>query len=268
MPRWTQDDISWSDFDPSRLTADHLKLVKAASLTEYNAARYTQYLTNVFAGNAEFGASIAEWQREEEQHGAVLGRYAEQADPLYDFAATFARFQQGYVIPVDVSQSVRGSKIGELLARCIVETGTSSFYTALAEATDEPVLKIICRQIAGDEFRHYRMFLDAMRKHQRIERLSLTGRLRVVLGRVRESDDDELAFAFHCANEPGATYDHGRSNRTYGALAYRLYRFDHAQRAVAMIFKATGLKSQGWLARRVAHWAWRKMQSRVPVVFS
>jgi rubrerythrin len=262
MPRWTEDDIAWSDFDPEKLTPDHLKLVRAASLTEYNAARYTQYLKNVFAGDGDFAALISEWQREEEQHGAVLGRYAEMADPDYDFAATFSRFQQGYVIPVDVAQSIRGSRVGELLARCVVETGTSSFYTALGEAVDEPVLKAICNLIVADEFRHYRMFLEAMRKHQPIERLSLIGRLKVALGRVRESDDDELAFAYHCANEPGIDYDLKRSNTAYGALAYRLYQIHHVQRMVAMVFKATGLDPQGWLSRRVARWAWKKMQSR------
>lgn len=263
MPRWTQADVTWSDFDPVRLTPDHLMLVKAASLTEYNAARYTQYLKNVFAGDENFAAIISDWQKEEEQHGAVLGRYAELADPSYDFLATFSRFQRGYVIPVDVSQSIRGSRVGELLARCIVETGTSSFYMALGEAVDEPVLKSICKHIAADELRHYRMFLDGMRKHQPIERLSLLGRLKVVFERIKESDDDELAFAYHCANEPGCDYDHGRSNAAYGALAYRLYQFHHAQRAVGMVFKATGLDPQGWLSRRAAHWAWRKMQSRV-----
>lgn len=262
MPRWTEDDIPWNDFDPARMTLDHLKLVKAASLTEYNAARYTQYLKNVFAGDEDFATVISDWQKEEEQHGAVLGRYAELADSGYDFAATFARFRQGYVIPVDVAQSIRGSRVGELLARCIVETGTSSFYMALGEAVVEPVLKAICQQIAADELRHYRMFLDAMRKYQPIERLSLLGRLKVTLGRIRESDDDELAFAYHCANEPGVDYDHRRSNTAYGALAYRLYQVHHTQRMVGMVFKATGLDPQGWLARRTAHWAWKKMQAR------
>lgn len=263
MPRWTQDDIPWGDFDPAKLTPDHLKLVKAASLTEYNAARYTQYLKNVFAGDEDFAAIISDWQKEEEQHGSILGRYAEMADPAYNFAATFARFQQGYVIPVDVSQSIRGSRVGELLARCIVETGTSSFYMAMGEAVEEPVLTLICKRIAADELRHYRMFLDGLRKHQSLERVSLLGRLKVVFGRVRESDDDELAFAYHCANEPGIEYDHRRSNTAYGALAYRLYQFHHAQRMVAMVFKATGLDPRGWLSRRTAHWAWRKMQARV-----
>ena len=128
--------------------------------------------------------------------------------------------------------SIRGSRVGELLARCIVETGTSSFYSAVEEATAEPVLKEICRHIAADEFRHYRMFLNGLRRYQPVERISLLTRLRVVYERVKESDDDELAFAYHCANEFDLAYDHGRCNSLYAALAYRIYRYHHAERAV------------------------------------
>jgi enoyl-[acyl-carrier-protein] reductase (NADH) len=41
------------------------------------------------------------------------------------------------VLPLDVTDSVRGSRTSELIARCMVETGTSSYYTALAEAGRE-----------------------------------------------------------------------------------------------------------------------------------
>ena len=44
----------------------------------------------------------------------------------------FAR--DGYKLPLDAASSVRGSRTGELIARCMVETGTSSYYTALGEA--------------------------------------------------------------------------------------------------------------------------------------
>ncbi len=48
-----------------------------------------------------------------------------------------------------------GSRAGELIARCIAETGTNSFYSALADATDESVLNDICRRIAEGELAHY-----------------------------------------------------------------------------------------------------------------
>ena len=149
------------------------------------------------------------------QHGDALGRWATLADPSWDYKAAFARFRAGYRIPLEAEASMRGSRTGELIARCMVETGTSSYYTALGEATAEPVLKQICRLIAADEFRHFKLFYDHMRRWLAREHIGLPRRLRIAAGRIGETEDDELAFAWHCANEPaGVPYDraplHGR----------------------------------------------------------
>jgi hypothetical protein len=262
MPRWTSEDIPWSSFDPSKLNQDMLKLVKAAALTEYNADHYTRYLKTIFSDDPLFEQFVVEWREEEQQHGRLLGRYATMADTNYDFESIFARFKAGYVIPVDVQTSVRGSRVGELLARCVVETGTSSFYTAMSEATEEPVLKELAKRIAADELRHYRNFLDATKRYQPIERISLLRRVLVAVGRLREANDDELAFAFHCGNEIDTPYDLQRCNQAYGNRAFKLYRPHHAERMAGMIFKAIGLNPQSWLCRQVASLAWAWLQKR------
>ena len=51
--RWSLDDIPWDRFDPGKLDADPIKLVKAASMVEYNGGDYARYLCNVFAGDAD-----------------------------------------------------------------------------------------------------------------------------------------------------------------------------------------------------------------------
>ena len=55
----------------------------------------------------------------------------------------------------------------------MVETGTSSYYTALAEATAEPVLKQVCKLIAADEYRHFKLFYDHMRRYLSRENLGV-----------------------------------------------------------------------------------------------
>ena len=266
MPRWSPDDIPWGSFDNTKCDPDLLKLVKAASLTEYNAPSYTQYLKNVFAGDAPFCALISEWQLEEEQHGRVLGRYARLADPDFDFDAAFTKFRAGYSIPVDVVVSVRGSRMGELLSRCVVETGTSSFYTALCDATDEPVLKAICRLIAHDEVRHYRLFLDTLRRYEPHERLSIARRLKVLIGRISETGDDELPFAYHCANEDDVDYDRRRAYHAFSTRFYGVFRMRHARHLVRMVLNAGDLPTHGWLARSVEFVAWRKIRSQATAV--
>src|SRR6185312_3936868 len=110
-----------------------------------------------------------------------------------DYASAFARYKAGYSLPLDAEASIRGSRTGELIARCMVETGTTSYYTALAEATQEPVLHQICRHIAADEFRHFKLFYDHMRRYLGRENIGLLRRLRIAAGRITESEDDELA---------------------------------------------------------------------------
>jgi rubrerythrin len=262
MAGWTLDDIPWDQFDGTRLDPAIVNVVKAASLVEYGGAGYARYLCRVFADDPEFQQRMKRWGREEMQHGEALGRWAALADPEFDFAAAFARFQAGYRIDFDVAESRRGSRCGEMVARCIVETGTSSHYTALREAAAEPVLREICRHIAADELRHYRLFYQTLRRHLPRERLGRLARLRIAVQRLIESEDDELAYAYYAANEPGLTYDRRRCIRAYARRAYALYRAHHVERGVAMVLKAAGLTPNGRLGRLLAGLAWRALRFR------
>jgi rubrerythrin len=160
---WTLNDLPWDQLDRSKADAEILKIIKAAALVEYNGRDYATYLCNVFSDDPEFQQVAREWAVEEVQHGAALGRWAELVDPEFSLEAAFKRFTAGYKIKLEATESIRGSRSGELIARCMVETGTSSYYTALGDATEEPVLKAICRRIAADELRHYKTFPDCQR---------------------------------------------------------------------------------------------------------
>ncbi len=261
---WTLEDIDWGAFDPTKVDPELLKLIKAASLVEHNGAEYTRYLCDVFDGDEAFQAAARQWGIEEVQHGEALAKWAVLADPAFDFDAAFKRFTDGYQ-PFEEGQvtSKRGSRTGELIARCIVETGTSSYYTALAENTEEPVLKTICRKIAADEFRHYKLFYDHMRRYQVKERLGRFGRLRVALSRLGETEDDELAYAYYAANDWNAgAYDREATAKIHVRSAFRRYRRGHVMRAASMMLKAAGLPSNGWLAKTAGALGWRFMQRR------
>src|SRR5471032_735344 len=248
MDHWTLESIAWDRFDASKVDAEILRNIKAAAMVERNGADYGVYLGRVFADDPALVTDIERWAREEIQHGMALGRWAQTADPSWDFDAAFARFRKGYQLPLDANDSVRGSQAGEMMARCIVETGTSSYYSALKDAIAEPVLKQICAKIAADEFRHYKLFYEHLRRCLKRDRLSRWARLRIGWSRMTESEDDELAFAYFAANEPvDAVYDRERYMQAYAKRAYPLYRQTHVQRGVAMVLKTVGLEPQGWL---------------------
>jgi rubrerythrin len=255
---WKIADLPWDQFDAAKVDPELLKIIKAAALVEYNAHDYATYLCGVFPNDPVFQQATKEWSLEEVQHGAALGQWAERADPTFNFQNAVSRYTSGYRINVNAETSIRGSHTGELIARCIVETGTSSYYTAMADGTDEPVLKAICRNIAADELRHYKMFYDYLKRYLEHEGLNRIERLKIGLSRIQESEDDELAYAYFAANAASDdVYDRPAYTSAYMIRAYRFYRREHVERVVAMVFKACGFKPhtvwQG-MANRVAWW--------------
>lgn len=259
---WTLDDIPWDRFDPAKVEPQLLQAVKAASLVEHNADDYVAYLCNVFSDDPAFCAVAREWGVEEVQHGRALARWAQLADPAFDPALALKRFTEGYRLPLEATQSVRGSRNGELVARCVVECGTSSFYTAIRDATEEPVLKAIAAKIAADEFRHYKLFYTHLQRYQAAAPLGRWRRLAVALGRMQEASDDELAMAYWCGNGCQGPYDRERQSAAYALRASRLYRFGHIQRGLAMALKACDFDPQGAFGRALTALGWRLMQWR------
>ena len=266
MGNWTLDDVAWDRFERGKVDDALLRIVKAASLVERNGADYAQYLCKVFHDDAAFQAVARNWGEEEVQHGKALARWAALADPGYDFAAASQRFTAAFRVDINAASSVRGSRAGEMIARCVVETGTSSYYTALAEASREPVLREICQRIAADEFRHYKLFYGTLKRYQAIEQLGLWVRLRVAAGRIAETDDDELAYAYYSANENAAPYDRGRYSKAYARRAYAVYRPHHVERGIGMVFKTIGLTPNGRASRWATCAAWWVLKMRMALL--
>jgi len=258
---WSPEDLPWNEFDATKVNPEIAQLIRTAALVEYGGNEYANYLSNVFADDAEFLDVVKRWASEEVQHGEVLARWAKLADPTFDLAEKYKAFRKGFSIDENASASIRGSRTGELIARCMVETGTSSYYTALAEATEEPVLKAICLRIAADELAHYKLFYTHFQRHQKLDALGRWQRVKIGLSRIAESDDDELSYAYYAANVEGVSdekYDRARMSAAYLSRAYAYYKPRHIERAVGMVLKACGLNPQAFwrgLVDKLAWWA-------------
>lgn len=260
---WTLNDIAWQRFDASKVSPEVLKVIKAAAMVERNGADYGRYLCNVFRDDPEFCAIADRWAVEEEQHGMALGRWAQLADPSFDFDKSFAAFTGMYRIPVDATASVRGSLVAELCARCVVETGTSSFYSAIRDSVDEPVLKEICKNIAADEFRHFKLFYTHMERYAaKSESFSKWDRLTVAFTRFQEADDDEIASAYHSGNALAAPYSRPVANAGYSERAFAFYQERHVRRAAFMFAQAAGLNPDGWAAKVLTKALWLFVRAR------
>ena len=267
---WALDEVSWNLFDAGSVDATMLAAIKAAALVEFNAPDYVAYLKRVFRNTPPDALTwIERWGAEESQHGQALGRWAEMADPSFKLDEAFARFRKGYKpahFAGGESDSVRGSKRGEMIARCVVESGTSSYYSAIRDATDEPVLKEIAGRISADEYRHYKLFYETLNKQDEPE-LGFLKRLWVAAGRVRESNDDELAYAYYCANVPkeqelARPYKRKLYSRLSAKTSMTIYRRKHIQKLVQMVAKAVGADPHGKLADWGEAILWRMMQKK------
>jgi rubrerythrin len=245
-----------------------VEAIKSAALVEYNAPDYVGYLKRVFP-EPDFHPVIEQWGREESQHGRVLGRWAELADPSFKLEEAFARFRAGYRPAHFESQeetSVRGSRRGEMIARCVVESGTSSYYTAIKEATDEPVLKEIAARIAADEYRHYKLFYETLHTQDEPD-LPFWKKLRIALGRATESADDEICFAHYCAVVPAdetaaRPYVRAVCARRMSDISLRLYRRPHVEKLIRMVAKAIGANPQGRMVKLASAAIWRLLRLR------
>lgn len=239
---WTLDDITWDRFDGGKVDPDLVRIIKSAAMVEFNAADYVAYLEHVFPDDPAFIQAARIWGEEERQHGRALSAWVKLVEPDYDFDARFEDFRTGFRLDIGVDESIRGSRSGELVARCMVEVGTSSYYSALADSTEEPVIEALCRRIAADELRHYKLFYDHLKRYLDLEGMNKLRRLRVAMGRILEISNDELSYAYYAANNNGESYDRKASNDAYMVRAYRHYRQPHIDRGMAMIFKAIGLR--------------------------
>jgi hypothetical protein len=102
-----------------------------------------------------------------------------------------------------------------------------------------------------------------MRRYQLAENTGRWRRVATGIGRIAESEDDELAYAYYAANLWPDAYDRRTSARAYARRAYSVYRRPHVERGIGMALKAVGLRPQGALHRALAAVATWAMALRV-----
>jgi hypothetical protein len=153
-----------------------------------------------------------------------------------------------------------------MIARCVVESGTSSYYSAMRDTAEEPVLQEIAGRIAADEYRHYKLFYDTLHAQTEPD-LGFWKKLWIAVSRVRESDDDELAYAYYCANVPAEEelikpYKRSKYSRLSTSASMTIYHRKHIQKLVQMVVKVVGANPHGWIANTAGALLWRRLQAR------
>jgi rubrerythrin len=247
--------IPWERGKPDSVSTDVVRLLVAASLVESRGDSYGAYLSRVFFDEPEFIQAIRKWSREEDEHGVALSTWLVRSLPNFQFQVLLERYNSDLGLSYQNSTnetSIRGSKAGELLSRCAVESSTSTYYKSVADAVDDEPLKTICLRLAHDEIGHYSLFrkkLDRLREAQRISPLRL---LYMSLHRLLELEDDQMSYAFYLACGARGSYDRAYFSKALVTAAFGLYSDKRIAELVKLNVRAFGV-SKSKLAAIIGH---------------
>ncbi len=231
---WSIDQIAFDCIESEHIISEDtwLYVLAAASFVESLSDLYTHNLLGYMGDDPEASQWLRErWEPEELQHGRALRRYVETVWPTFDWQTAFDGFCADYV-PYCKPELLEPTLALEMVARCVVETGTSGLYGLLQQISPEPVLTTLVGHIRNDEVGHYRYFYHFFLRYREIERpsrwqvgLVLRQRLRVI-----GQEDTYLALknAFVVHN-PGQTFspqDFQRIQHTAGRWARADYPYE------------------------------------------
>lgn len=239
---WSIDDIPYGEIAHDRVRDDQrlFHIVASASFIEITSDLYTQNLIEFFRHDAEIAEWLAhQWEKEELQHGAALKKYVQTAWPAFDWEAAYASFRTDYGATCTV-EGLAGTKALEMVARCVVETGTASFYRMLSDLSPDPVLSRLAAEISADEVRHYKHFHRYFRRYRELEKPSRFAVLRTLLGRAAEVEAGDTFYAFRAVfrgSHPDVAFERSDYDAYRdGVLALVRQHFPHGM-AVKMLLK-------------------------------
>ena len=246
---WSLDDIPWHAIrSADAAQADtFFYLVAAASLMESATDLYTENLIAYFADDGEVTSWLADhWLPEELQHGRALRRYVELAWPGFDWEPAHRRFVDEFRPLCDIALEPTRSQ--EMASRCVVETGTASYYRTLSSASPDPVLALLTRHIAADEVRHYKHFYRYFRKYRDAEKPSRAAVLPALWRRLRMTGGDDSFVALkhvYSATHPDQIFDIGIYRGLRRECRDLVREHFPYQMSVRMLLKPLGLGPYG-----------------------
>jgi hypothetical protein len=246
---WSIEDIPYGTLLPQRQQGgadDRLfYLVASASFIEITSHLYSHNLIEYFRGDEEItGWLEREWEPEEMQHGAALRRYVETVWPGFDWEASYRTFLDLYT-PLCKPERLAETKTLEMAARCVVETGTASFYRTLASlSAGEPVLTRLAASISADEVRHYKNFYKFFLRHREIDKTSRTAVARALWNRVVDVEAEDAFCAYKSLfqhRQPGAAFERGDYEKYRDSVLQLMKDHLPEEMAAKMLLKPLGL---------------------------
>lgn len=231
---WSIDQIDFDHIAHDRIVNEDtwFYVLAAASFVESFSDLFTHNLLDHMQGDTEACLWLRErWEPEEMQHGRALRRYVETVWPAFDWQAAFDGFQVDYR-PYCKPELLEPTRALEMVARCVVETGTSGLYGLLQQISPEPVLATLVGHIRNDEVGHYKYFYQFYLRYREAEQPSRWQVARVLRERLGEIGQEDAYLAVKNAFEirnPGQKFspeNFQRFQHTAGHWARDTYPYE------------------------------------------
>ena len=202
MPRWDyKKDIAYDQIDRERIKENSFlfKLLTIASFIEITSDVYDRNLSLYYQDNKEVVAWLnSVWEIEEIQHGQALKEYITRVWPEFDWQGAYEGFRKAY-LPFCKVEALEDSKAKEMLARMVVETGTSTAYKAIAnyaKELQEPVLEQLAKNISKDEIYHFEKFEETFKYYKKQEQLNSKDIMKLLYKRAKEINNEDIKIAY------------------------------------------------------------------------
>ncbi len=231
--RWNFQTLPYQTVDRSRVADSDLLfyVLVSASFVEITSDLYARNLIDFFSGDSEVQQWLAQhWEAEELQHGQALRHYVTTVWPELDWERAYRSFYAEYAL-LCRPEMLGPTRALEMAGRCVVETGTCSYYTMLARLSPCPVLSQLCQLIRTDEAYHYQHFQRYFSRYRSLEQPSRGILLKTLAHRIYEIDSEDARVAFRHAwqaRHPQQTWEpryYRQFARTIRTLATTHYPF-------------------------------------------
>jgi hypothetical protein len=198
---WRLEDIPYAQIDRAAVADDEwlFFVLTTASYIEFASDLYTRNLIAYFQGDTEVVDWLAHsWEPDELRHGASLRHYVANVWGDFDWQRGFAGFLRDYAEYCKV-ELLGPTPALEMASRCVVETGTASYYSLLNGVSPEPVLRQLTWDIRSDEVRHYSHFYRYFKKYRDAERPGRWPVLKTLARRAKEVTSEDARCAYRNA---------------------------------------------------------------------
>jgi rubrerythrin len=211
MKWYYEKDIAYGDIDIEKIKGNAylFKTLVIASFIEITSSVYEKNLSEHYKNDTETVQWLQQtWEPEEVQHGKALKHYINTVWPEFDWEKHYDIFTKNYV-PLCKMEALQPTCAREMIARMVVETGTSTFYKTLehyAKELDEPVLEDLVSKISKDEIYHFEMFEKVFKKYKNEENLARNDITKILYARLKEVNNEDIKIAFE-AIQSEQSYD-------------------------------------------------------------